>query len=166
MDRLAGRTDELAGGMDRLVAKTDALGRKIDALGRKLTFMLAGFGLLQGVLIVASGMGVFERTPAGPHPVSEAACPWPAVAPHTHRVPVAPGGNGPPPERIPPARSDRFVDGTPCRPSRLRAATPAAPPRTPRRNAGTATAAPPRPHPQPASPPAPGVRRRLHSREV
>ena len=86
--------------------KTDALGRKTDAAGRTLTFMIVGFGLLQGVLIVASGMGVFERTPAGPHPVSEAVFPSPAVAPHTHRVPVpphthqapvAPGGNGPPP---------------------------------------------------------------------
>ena len=76
--------------------KTDALGRKTDAAGRTLTFMIVGFGLLQGVLIVASGMGVFERTPAGPHPVS-AACPWPAVAPHTHLAPVASGGNGPPP---------------------------------------------------------------------
>ncbi len=66
--------------------KTDALGRKTDAAGRTLTFMIVGFGLLQGVLIVASGMGVFERTPAGSHPVS-AACPWPAVAPHTHLAP-------------------------------------------------------------------------------
>ena len=91
---LSGRMDGMEG---RLDGRMDALGRKIDAVGRKLTFMLAGFGLLQGVLIVASGMGVFERTPVGSYPVSEAACPWPAVAPHTHQAPVARGGNGPPP---------------------------------------------------------------------
>ena len=70
---------------------------KIDAINWKLTFMFAGFSLLLSVLTVVSGMGVFERTPAGPHPVSEAAFPSPAVAPHTHQVPVAPGGNGPQP---------------------------------------------------------------------
>ena len=75
--------------------KTDALGRKTDAAGRTLTFMFAGLGPLLSVLTVVSGMGLFERTPAGPHPVS-AACPWPAVAPHTHLAPVGPGGNGPP----------------------------------------------------------------------
>ena len=87
--------------MDWLEDKTDALGRKIDAVGRKLTFLIAGFGLLHGVLIVLSGMGFFERTRMSPHPVSETVFTLPAVPPHTHQVPVARGGNGPPPGTSP-----------------------------------------------------------------
>ena len=95
---LSGRMDGMEG---RLDGRMDGLDRKIDAINWKLTFMFAGLGLLLSVLTVVSGMGLFERTPVGPYPVSEAAFPSPPVAPHTHRVPVARGGNGPPPTTHP-----------------------------------------------------------------
>ncbi len=59
---------ELMGRMDGLEGRMDGLERKIDALNWKLTFMVGGFALLMSVLTVASGMGVFERTPPGQHP--------------------------------------------------------------------------------------------------
>ena len=59
---------ELMGRMDGLEGRMDGLDRKIDALNWKLTFMVGGFALLMSVLTVASGMGVFERTPPGQHP--------------------------------------------------------------------------------------------------
>ena len=66
---------------------------KIDAINWKLTFMFAGFGLLLSVLTVVSGMGLFERTPVGPYPVSEAAFPSPPVAPHAPQAPLASGAD-------------------------------------------------------------------------
>ena len=66
---------------------------KIDAVNWKLTFMFAGLGLLLSVLTVVSGMGVFERTPVGSHPVSEAVFPSPPVAPHTPQAPLASGAD-------------------------------------------------------------------------
>ena len=64
---LAGRMDGLEGRMD---GRMDGLDRKIDALNWKLTFMVAGFALLMSVLTVASGMGVFERSPRDAQPPS------------------------------------------------------------------------------------------------
>ena len=55
--------------------------------------MIAGLGLLLSVLTVVSGMGVFERTPVGSHPVSEAVFPSPPVAPHTPQAPLASGAD-------------------------------------------------------------------------
>ena len=69
------------------------LSGKIDAVDWKLTFMVVGFGLLLSVLTVVSGMGVFERTPVGSHPVSEAAFPSPPVAPHTPQAPLGSGAD-------------------------------------------------------------------------
>ena len=82
---LSGRMEGMEG---RLDGRMDGIDRKIDAINWKLTFMFAGLGLLLSVLTVVSGMGIFERTPVGSHPVSEAAFPSPPVAPHTPQAPL------------------------------------------------------------------------------
>ena len=64
---LSGRMEGMEG---RLDGRMDGIDRKIDAVNWKLTFMFAGLGLLLSVLTVVSGMGLFERTPVGPYPVS------------------------------------------------------------------------------------------------
>lgn len=87
---LSGRMEGMEG---RLDGRMDGIDRKIDAVNWKLTFMFAGLGLLLSVLTVVSGMGLFERTPVGPYPVSEAAFPSPPVAPHTPQAPLASGAD-------------------------------------------------------------------------
>ena len=87
---LCGRMDGMEGRLDGMEGRLDG---KIDAINWKLTFMFAGFGLLLSVLTVVSGMGMFERTPVGSHPVSEAVFPSPPVAPHTPQAPLASGAD-------------------------------------------------------------------------
>ena len=91
--RMEGMEGRLDGRMDGMEGRLDGIDRKIDAVNWKLTFMFAGFGLLLSVLTVASGMGIFERTPVGSHPVSEAAFPSPPVAPHTPQAPLGSGAD-------------------------------------------------------------------------
>ena len=94
MEGMEGRLDGRMDGMEgRLDGRMDGIDRKIDAVNWKLTFMFAGLGLLLSVLTVVSGMGLFERTPVGPYPVSEAAFPSPPVAPHTPQAPLASGAD-------------------------------------------------------------------------
>ena len=94
MEGMEGRLDGRMDGMEgRLDGRMDGIDRKIDAVNWKLTFMIAGLGLLLSVLTVVSGMGLFERTPVGPYPVSEAAFPSPPVAPHTPQAPLASGAD-------------------------------------------------------------------------
>ena len=87
---LSGRMEGMEG---RLDGRMDGIDRKIDAVNWKLTFMFAGLGPLLSVLTVVSGMGLFERTPVGPYPVSEAAFPSPPVVPHTPQAPLASGAD-------------------------------------------------------------------------
>ena len=91
--RMEGMEGRLDGRMDGMEGRLDGIDRKIDAVNWKLTFMFAGLGLLLSVLTVVSGMGIFERTPVGSHPVSEAAFPSPPVAPHTPQAPLASGAD-------------------------------------------------------------------------
>ena len=51
------------------------LAARMDGLDSKLTFMFAGFGLILGILTVASGMGYFDRTPAPSQGVIESRSP-------------------------------------------------------------------------------------------
>ena len=51
------------------------LAARMDVLDSKLTFMFAGFGLILGILTVASGMGYFDRTPAPSQGVIESRSP-------------------------------------------------------------------------------------------
>ena len=48
---------------------------RMDGLDSKMTFMFGGFGLILGVLTVASGMGFFDRTPAPSQAVIESRSP-------------------------------------------------------------------------------------------
>ena len=91
--RMEGMEGRLDGRMDGMEGRLDGIDRKIDAVNWKLTFMFAGLGLLLSVLTVVSGMGVFERTPVGSHPVSEAVFPSPPVAPHSPQAPLASGAD-------------------------------------------------------------------------
>ena len=55
--------------------KVEILRAHMDGFNARLTFMVAGFGLILGVLTVASGMGFFDRTPAPSHAVIESRSP-------------------------------------------------------------------------------------------
>ena len=55
--------------------KVEILRAHMDGFNAKLTFMVAGFGLILGILTVASGMGFFDRTPAPSHAVIESRSP-------------------------------------------------------------------------------------------
>ena len=55
--------------------KVEVLRARMDGLDSKLTFMFAGFGLILGIVTVASRMGFFERTPAPPQAVIESRSP-------------------------------------------------------------------------------------------
>lgn len=76
--RMNGRMDGLEG---RMNGRMDGLERKIEAVNWKVTFMVGGFGLLLAVLTVASGMGLFARTPPSPQSYSVTAPPSPSTAP-------------------------------------------------------------------------------------
>ena len=55
--------------------KVEILRAHMDGFNARLTFMVAGFGLILGILTVASGMGIFDRTPAPSHAVIESRSP-------------------------------------------------------------------------------------------
>ena len=55
--------------------KVEILSANMEGLHRQMTFMFAGFGLILGILTVASGMGFFDRTPAPSEAVIESRSP-------------------------------------------------------------------------------------------
>ena len=55
--------------------KVEVLRVRMDGLDSRLTIMFAGFGLILGILTVASGMGYFDRTLAPSQGVIESRSP-------------------------------------------------------------------------------------------
>ena len=67
--------NDLGARIQAVDTKVEVLSAKMEGLSRQLTFVVAGFGLMLGILTVASGMGVFDRSPAPSQAVIESRSP-------------------------------------------------------------------------------------------